>query len=195
MLAQYTEKNNGLFGSGIELGGLFNGLKVNVDSYKDIIDKFKEIESFDGFINLDGEYDWDAITESIEGCDKRALSYFQSLHDGNGIIDNQSASVEGLSKHLKETGQLFDFTAVKAKLLNRVLNAGIGLVATFAIGAVIKGLDASINRVKYAQEAMEKAQQAIDESQNKLKSASETISKNKERFLELCIRRHLFFTN
>ena len=169
----------------LSLGGLFDGLKVNLDSYTDTIKEFNELDLTLPDFKKDDEINWDAIAKSIEGCDERALSYFQSLHDGNGIIDNQSASVEGLSKHLKETGQLFDFTAMKAKLLNGVLNAGIGLVATFAIGAVIKGLDASINRVKYAQEAMEKAQQAIDESQNKLKSASETISKNKERFLEL----------
>ena len=179
MLAQYTE------GKGIRLGGLFDSFKVDLDSYKKIIEDFKTLE-FDDFLDPNTkQFDWDAISELVEGCDEHALSYFQSLDDGNGIINNQSASVEGLSEHLRETGQLFDFTAMKAKLLNGVLNAGIGLVATFAIGAVIKGLDASINRIKYAQEAMEKAQQAIDESQNKLKSASETISKNKERFLTL----------
>ena len=179
LLAQYTE------GKGIRLGGLFDSFKVDLDSYKKIIEDFKTLE-FDDFLDPNTkQFDWDAISELVEGCDEHALSYFQSLDDGNGIINNQSASVEGLSEHLRETGQLFDFTAIKAKLLNGVLNAGIGLVATFAIGAVIKGLDASINHVKYAQEAMEKAQQAIDESQNKLKSASETISKNKERFLTL----------
>lgn len=184
LLAQYTERGKGIWGSGIELGGLFDNVKINVDSYQKVIEHFKKIGDFSKYLEKD-KFNWDVIAESIGDCDERALSYFKSLDDGNGTIDNQSASVEGLSKHLKETGQMFDFTAMKAKLLNGALNAGIGLVATFAIGAVIKGIDASINRVKYAQEAMEKAQQAIDESQNKLKSTTETISKNKDRFLEL----------
>lgn len=171
----------------LQLGGLFEGFKVDIDKYKDTITKFKELDlSKRTFSNLDdGTTNWQAISKAIGDCDERALSYFKSLDDGNGTINNQSASVEGLSRHLRETGQEFDFAAMKAKLLDGALNAGIGLIASFAIGAVIKGLDATINRVKYAQEAMEKAQQAINESQDKLKSATQTISKNRDRFLEL----------
>ena len=186
MLAQVTD-------NGVELGGLFNRFKVNVEDYSDTIEKIKGLKTADIF--KDGKVNADAFSKAIGTSDTRLIGYVETLKTAKGRTDLTTASTKGLSQYLKETGQLFDFTAIKAKLLNGVLNAGIGLVATFAIGAVIKGLDASINRVKYAQEAMEKAQQAIDESQNKLKSASETISKNKERFLELSIRRHLFFTN
>lgn len=130
-------------------------------------------------------YNWDAIAKAIEGCDETALSYFKTLEDGNGTINNQSASVEGLGAHLKATGKSFDFAAIKATLLNTALNAGIFLVASLAIQAVVKGLDHFINRAKYAKEAMEKAQDAIDDAQNKLKDVSSTIEENKDRFLEL----------
>lgn len=112
MLAQYTD------GKGIGLGGLFDNFKVNVDSYKKVIDDFKKIESFDNFIDPNGKANWDAIAKAIEGCDETALSYFKTLDDGNGTINNQSASVEGLGTHLKATGQSFNFAAIKATLLN-----------------------------------------------------------------------------
>lgn len=113
MLAQYTENK------GISLGRIFDNIKVNVDSYKEIIDAFKSIESFDDFIDPNGKANWDTIAKAIEGCDETALSYFKTLDDGNGTINNQSASIEGLGAHLKATGQSFNFAAIKATLLYR----------------------------------------------------------------------------
>ncbi|MDE7425426.1 MAG: hypothetical protein K2N51_17345 [Lachnospiraceae bacterium] len=186
LLAQYTENGKGFLNSGIELGGLFDNLKVNVNSYKEIIDDFKNIESFDEFLDFDtNTINWDELSKAIGITDTRLRSYLETLDDGKGNIDNASASVEGLSKHLKKTGQMFDFTAIKATLLNTALNAGIMLAVSVALQSIVKGLDHFINRVKYAQEAMKEAQKAIDESQNKLKSANEVISENKKRFLEL----------
>lgn len=43
---------------------------------------------------------------------------FKTTDDGNGTINNQSASIEGLGAHLKATGQSFNFAASKATLLN-----------------------------------------------------------------------------
>ncbi len=117
MLAQYTERGKGILGSGIELGGLFNNVKINVDSYQKVIDDFKKIGDFSKYWEKD-KFNWDAIAKAIEGCDETALSYFKTLDDGNGTINNQSASVEGLGTHLKATGQSFNFAAIKATLLN-----------------------------------------------------------------------------
>lgn len=97
LLAQYTDGNR------ISLGGLFDKFKTDVDSYKKIIDDFKSIESFDNFIDPTGKANWDAIAKAIGNCDETALSYFKTLDDGNGTINNQSASVEGLGAHLKST--------------------------------------------------------------------------------------------
>lgn len=169
----------------LALGGIFDELKINLDSYTDIIKNFNNLDLKLPELRKDDEYNWDAIAESIEGCDETALSYFKTLDDGNGTINNQSASVEGLGAYLKATGQSFNFAAIKATLLNTALNAGIFLVASLAIQAVIKGLDHFINRAKYAKEAMEAAQQAIDDSQSKLKEVSTILSENKDRFLEL----------
>lgn len=114
----------------LQLGGLFDGLKVKLDKYEEIIDQFSKltINGNEKYTSLTtGEIYWDKVAESIKGCDETALSYFKTLEDGNGTINNQSASVEGLGAHLKSTGQAFDFAAIKATLLNTALNAGIAL--------------------------------------------------------------------
>lgn len=98
-LAQVTE-------TGIGLGSIFDKLKIDIESYKNIIDDFKKLDLEDDIFKLDdGKANWDAIAKAIEGCDETALSYFKTLDDGNGTINNQSASVEGLSAHLQSTGQ------------------------------------------------------------------------------------------
>ena len=171
----------------LSLGGIFDGLKIDVDKYKETIEKFKNIDlSLKEFKNTENmTTNWDAIANSIEGCDKYALSYFKTLDNGNGTINNQSASVEGLSKHLKATGQSFNFAAIKATLLNTALNAGIMLAVSFGFQAIINGIDNFINRAEYAKEAMEEAQSAIDNAQNTLKTTSDTLLNNRDRFLEL----------
>ncbi|MBD5394381.1 MAG: hypothetical protein HDR71_08935 [Lachnospiraceae bacterium] len=180
MLAQYTENK------GIGFGGLFDNLKVNMDSFKETIDAFKNSESFDEFIDLNtNRTNWDELSKSIGITDTRLRSYLETLDDGKGNIDNASASIEGMLAYLKKSGQMFNFAAIKATLLNTALNAGIMLAASVAIQAVVKGLDNFINRAKYAKEAMEEAQSAIDSAQNSLKEISATIEDNKDRFLEL----------
>jgi len=147
LLAQYTKEK------GIDLGGLFDNLKVNVDSYKEIINEFNNIESFDDFLDLEtNKVDWDNLSKSIGITDTRLRSYFETLDDGNGTINNQSASIEGLSAHLQSTGQSFNFAAIKATMLNTALNAGIFLAASLAIQSIAKVLDNYIHRVDNARE-------------------------------------------
>lgn len=123
------------------------------------------------FKNEDGKANWDAIAKAIEDCDETALSYFKTLDDGNGTINNQSASVEGLGAHLKATGQSFNFAAIKATLLNTALNAGIFLAVTVAVQALYKVFDNYIHRV-------EKARERTSELFDEFKSMNDTTNKN-----------------
>lgn len=152
----------------LALGGLFNGLKVNVDNYKKIIDDFKSIESFDKFINTDGKADWEAIAKAIGTTDARAIGYFKTLEVGEGVIDNSSASIEGMSEYLKKTGQAFDFAALKASLLNAALNAGIMLAFSLAVKAVTEAWD----EYNYT---VEESQQNIDEINDKIKDLTQQL--------------------
>ncbi len=102
----------------MKLGGLFDSFKVDIDKYKNIVEEFSQLNLSDKKYKIDGKANWDAIAKAIEGCDETALSYFKTLDDGNGTINNQSASVDGLGAHLKATGQSFNFAAIKATLLN-----------------------------------------------------------------------------
>ena len=148
MLAQVSDGK-------LQLGGLFEGLKVKSDKYKEIIDQFSKltINGNEKYTNLTtGEIYWDKIAEAIEGCDETALSYFKTLDNGNGTINNQAASIEGLSKHLQKAGNGFSAAALKTTLLNSALNAGIFLAASFAIQAIATGIDNYIHRVENARE-------------------------------------------
>ncbi len=184
MLAQYTESGKGIFGSGIELGGLFNNVKIDVDSYKKIIDDFKKIGDFSKYWEKD-KFNWDAIAESIQGCDETALSYFKTLDDGNGTINNQSASVEGLSAHLKATGQSFNFAAIKATLLNTALNAGIALIASLALQGVIKLIDTIAHSAEHCKERVDELMSSYKSALDKANSNAATVEDLASRYEEL----------
>ena len=147
MLAQYKDNK------GIGLGGLFESSKINVDEYKEFINEFKNIESFDDFIDFDtNKINWDSLSKSIGITDANLRSYLETLDNGNGTINNQAASIEGLSKHLQKAGNGFSTAALKTTLLNSALNAGIFLAASFAIQAIATGIDNYIHRVENARE-------------------------------------------
>lgn len=174
-LAQVTE-------NGIGLGSIFNKLKIDIDSYEEIIRRFSELKLNRPEFKLDDDKaNWDAIAKAIEGCDETSLSYFKALDDGNGTINNQSASVEGLGAHLKATGQSFNFAAFKATLLNTALNAGIFLVASVAIQGIAKALDNYIHRV-------EKARERSDELFDEFKSMNDTLADHRKTVSELAAR-------
>jgi len=165
----------------LSLGGIFDRFKVNIDSYANTIKKFNELDLGLPEFKKDDEYNWDAITKAIGECDQTALSYFKTLDDGNGTINNQSASVEGLSAHLKATGQSFNFAAVKATLLNTALNAGIFLIASLAIQGIAKALDNYIHRV-------EKARERTSELFDEFKEMNDTLADHKKTVAELASR-------
>lgn len=160
------------------LGGLFDGLKVNVDEYSDIIDKFSKLNFDKKLMDAGtGEIYWDKVAKAIGTTDARAIGYFQTLDNGKGTIDNTSASTEGMAAYLKSTGQAFDFAAIKAGLLNAALNAGIMLAASLAIKAVCSYLD--------------ELNVTVEEQQKKIDSLTSSISKLKSEYEELSEKQDL----
>ncbi len=167
----------------LELGGLFDSLKVDLDKYKEVINSFKDIHlSLPEYKDFNtGKANWDAIAKSIEGCDETALSYFKTLDDGKGTINNQSASVEGLSEYLKKAGNSFKFAAVKATLLNAALNAGIFLIASLVIQGVVKIIDNLAHSAEHCKER-------VDELMSSYKSALEAANNNAKTVESLATR-------
>lgn len=188
MLAQVSDGK-------LQLGELFDDHKFNVDHYKEIIDKFNTLDlSKAKYLNPDNSKNWNAIAKAIEGCDEASLSYFKTLDNGNGTINNQSASIEGLRAHLKATGQSFNFAAIKATLLNAALNAGIMLLASFVVNGIIKGLDAinltveeqteKVENLKLSYKGLQSEYDALSQKQD-LTAAEKRRLEYLERRLEL----------
>lgn len=175
----------------LQLGGLFNGLKVEIDEYKEVIDNFKELNLSDKKYKLNGKANWDAITEAIGDCDETALSYFKTLDDGKGTINNQSASVEGLNEYLQKTGQSFDTAALKAKALNVALNVGIMLAVTVAVKALSAAWDAFNVTVEEQQEKISNLTSEIETLQQEYDelSSKQSITKAEQERLDYLERR------
>lgn len=178
-LAQVTE-------NGIGLGNIFNKFKVDIDSYQNVIDDFKKLTLDKNIFKLDdGKANWSAIAEAIEGCDDTALSYFKTLDDGNGTINNQAASIEGLSKHLQKAGTGFSAAALKTTLLNSALNAGIFLAASFAIQAIATGIDNYIHRVENARERTTELFDEFSQRNDTLSAHKKVVADSADRYIQL----------
>ena len=181
MLAQISDGQ-------LQLGGLFDGLTVKPGKYEKIIDGFSKltINGNEKYTSLTtGEVYWDKIANSIKGCDEAALSYFKTLDDGNGTINNQSASIEGLSAHLQSTGQSFNFAAIKATMLNTALNAGIFLAASLAIQGIAKVLDNYIHRADNARERTDELFTGFKQMNDTLADHRKTVAELADRYTEL----------
>lgn len=168
LLAQYTDDN------GLELGGLFDGLKRNVKDYSDAIEKIKGLDSLDIFKN--GKVDIDSFTKAVGTSDSILIGYTETLKDTDGVIDLTTASVEGLGDYLDDAGKSFDFATFKANLFNAALNAGIMLLASFAIDGIIKAWD-------YLNETVEEQEQKISDlksSYEDLKSEYDELSQKQD---------------
>ena len=171
----------------LQLGGLLDRYKINVDEYKEIIESFKQLDinSRKFTDRSTGKKNWDKVAESIKGCDDTALSYFKTLDDGNGIIDSQAASVKGLDTYLEKTGNMFDFAAIKATLLNTALNAGPFLLASFVIQGMAKALDHYIHRTEIARERTDEISSAFKQTNDTLAAHKKTASELADRYDEL----------
>ena len=168
-LAQVTENSIGL-------GNIFNRLKVDVDGYENVIKRFSELELRKPQFKLsDGKANWTAISQAINGCDETALSYFKTLEDGNGVINNQAASIEGLTAHVNAAGQSFGSAALKSALLNTALNAGIFLAVSVALQTTVKAIDDYIHRNEILLEKAGEADSRINALNENYKSHKKTV--------------------
>ena len=179
LLAQYTDNK------GIGLGGLFEKSKIDVDAYKEFINKFKSIETFDDFLDKDGIVNWDELSQSIGITDANLRSYLETLDNGNGTINNQAASIEGLSKHLQKAGNGFSTAALKTTLLNSALNAGIFLAASFAIQAIATGIDNYIHRVENARERTAELFDEFSQRNDTLSAHKKVVADSADRYTQL----------
>lgn len=171
----------------LHLGGLFDEYKIKMDKYVNPIGNFKQLDLtnkkyFDSNTN---QANWSAIAEAIEDCDDLALSYFKTLDDGNGKINNTSASIEGMSEYLKKSGQGFDFAAIKATLLNTALNAGPFLLASVVIQGMANALDHYIHRTEIARERTDEISSAFKQTNDTLAAHKKTASELADRYDEL----------
>ena len=167
----------------LQLGGFLDKYKVNADEYKEIIECFKQLDINNRKFTdkSTGKTNWEKIAKAIEGCDDNALSYFKTLDDGNGIIDNQAASVKGLSAYLEKSGRMFDFAAVKATLLNTALNAGVFLFISLTVQKVAEAFDSYSHRA-------ENARKRTDEISSDFKQINDTLSAHRKTVSELADR-------
>ena len=176
MLAQISDGK-------LQWGGFFDifaGLKkINVDKYKGVIESFKDLNlSNPKFLTEGGKANWDKIAKSIKGCNETTLSYFKNLEDGNGVIDQQAASVEGLSEFLKKEGGSAEIAAAKTALLNAALNAGIIL----AVSLALKGLAWFVDNLTHSEE---KCKERVDDLMSSYQSALSEANSNAQTVEEL----------
>lgn len=173
LLAQYTEE------SGIGLGKIFDRVKINAEDYSNVIEKIAKTSLGDV---LDGDrLSVEKLSKAIGSSDSIILDYAQTLKDTDGNIDLTTASTEGLSAYLEKSGNMFNFAAIKATLLNTALNAGIFLVASVAIQGIAKALDNYIHRV-------EKARERTDELFDEFKQMNDTLADHRKTVSELTDR-------
>ncbi len=142
------------------------------------------MEDFDKYLE-NGAINWDSLSKSIGITDTRLRSYLETLDDGNGNINNTSASIEGMSEYLKKSGQGFDFAAIKATLLNTALNAGAFLFASLVIQGMANALDHYIHRTEIARARTDEISSAFKQTNDTLAEHKKTASELADRYDEL----------
>lgn len=172
---------------------MFNGLKVKPDNYKETIAQFKDLDLSLPQFHDNNITNWDKIAQSIDNCDETALAYFKTLDDGNGTINNQSASVKGLSNYLEQTGKSLDFAAVKATLLNTAFNAGIMFIISTAIRFAAKALDTFIYTAEEANQAMDDAMSEYESETSKLESINSELDTQSQKLDDLLAKDKLTY--
>ena len=167
---------------------MFDNFKVNTDSYKDIITQFQQIESFHDLLTDSYEINWNRLSSSIGPIDDRLRSYFETLKNSNGTINNAAASVEGLSAHLRQTGQAYDFTALKAAALNTAMNAGIMALAGLVVTGLTHAWDAINVTVAETQEKIDEITASLTELNSEYNSLvsrdTDSLSQSEKERLE-----------
>lgn len=171
--------------------------KNNIDSFIPKLDTDSARAELENLQNIQNKINetkgsWDDYNNQFQNGRKYLLDYAKSNDALEASVDN-----------VKEANQVAREAAIaqNAALQQQTLGAKAATVATKALSVAgnmivftliskgielaVSAIDNYINRAKYAAEAMEEAQQKIDDAQNTLNNMSATISENKDRFLEL----------
>lgn len=163
--------------------------ELDIDSAKE---KLKEIFAQEELI--DSEHTWEDYFETLEDGGKEYIpdlikntEDLSKLTSEDLVNANQAARNTALAHNAALEKQTMSAKAGKIAMSGLAMagNMFVDMLITKGIELAVTAIDKYVNRVKYAKEAMEEAQQAIDEAQNNLKNVSTTISENKDRFLEL----------
>ena len=173
----------------------------NIDTYiKDLdIDTAKKelskILAWDNKIkNSNGKAIWEDYFKTLKnGADKYIPDLIKNTEDLSKLTSkdlvnaNQAARKAALDHNAALKKQTASAKAGKIAMSGLAMagNMFVDMLITKGIELAVTAIDKYVNRVKYAQEAMEEAQQAIDEAQSKLNNTNQVVTENKKRFLEL----------
>lgn len=119
-----------------------------------------------------------ALTIASKNTNSATIALMKSANGTTISTEQMTAAQKASTVAAKAQSAAYKAVSVAANMIAYALIAkGIQLAAD--------AIDHYVNRAKYAAEAMEEAQQKIDDAQNSLKNMSTTLSENKDRFLEL----------
>ena len=156
-------------------------------------DKLTEIFDWEATIK-NGDATWQDYFDTLEnGAEHYIPDVIKNTDDlskltGDDLVKaNQQARQSALAHNEALKQQTLGAKAAKVRMqaLATVGNMLAGIAIAKGIQLVADAIDHYVNRAKYAAEAMEEAQQKIDDAQNSLKNMSTILSENKDRFLEL----------
>ncbi|MDE6312808.1 MAG: hypothetical protein K2M46_04200 [Lachnospiraceae bacterium] len=116
--------------------------------------------------------------QQTQGQIRNQEQMIQANKEARESIISQNAALKQTTISGKAASAAYKSLSIAANMIAFALIAKGIQLASHAI-------DQYINRAKYAAEAMEEAQQKINDSQSTLRTMSATIAENKDRFLEL----------
>lgn len=127
---------------------------------------------------LEGSSAQEALASASQGTNTATIALMKSTNGATVSTEQLVAAQEASTLKARAQSVAYKAVSIAANMIAYALIAKGIQIASDAI-------DHYINRAKYAAEAMEEAQQAINDSQNTLKTMSVTLSENKDRFLQL----------
>lgn len=128
---------------------------------------------------LERNYDAQKALEIVsKGTNKATIALLESANGATISTEQMTAAQEASTVAARAQSAAYKAVSVAGNMIAFTLIAKGIQVATDAI-------DHYVNRAEYAAEAMKEAQQKIDDAQSTLKTMSDTLSENKDRFLEL----------
>ncbi|MBQ4523301.1 MAG: hypothetical protein IJA10_10180 [Lachnospiraceae bacterium] len=144
-----------------------NLIDITKGSWSDYFKEFKEGEKW----QIEFVQNNDLQKASLDDVKKSYEGARQSAIDHNNALKQQTLGAKAAT--------------VATQALAAVCNMLIGALIAKGIELAVKAIDNYVNRAKYAAEAMQEAQEKIDDAQNSLKNMTTTLSENKDRFLQL----------